>query len=103
MGQLHISADFDAMIRRIDEIAPVLRGEAETSEAQRRPTDEVARALDATRVLKISIPRELGGYEFSPIQVVRTIERLSYHEASVGWTVMALQMATGSTGAYLGE
>jgi alkylation response protein AidB-like acyl-CoA dehydrogenase len=103
MGQLHISADFDAMIRRIDEIAPVLRGEAEKSEAQRRPTDEVARALDATRVLKISIPRELGGYEFSPSQVVRTIERLSYHEASVGWTVMALQMATGSTGAYLGE
>jgi alkylation response protein AidB-like acyl-CoA dehydrogenase len=103
MGQLHVSAEFDAMARRVDEIAPLLRGEAEKSEALRRPTDEVVRALTATGVLKISIPREFGGYEFSPWQVVQTIERLSYHEASMGWTVMALQMVTGSTGAYLGE
>lgn len=91
------------MARRVDEIAPVLRGEAEKSESLRRPTDDVVRALDATGVLRIGIPRELGGYEFTPSQVVRTIERLSYHEASVGWTVMALQLVTGSTGAYLGQ
>lgn len=103
MGQLHVSAEFDAMARRIDEIAPLLRAEAEKSEALRRPTDEVVRALTATGVLKVSVPRELGGYEFSPWQVLRVIERLSYHEASAGWTVMALQMVTGSTAAYLGE
>jgi alkylation response protein AidB-like acyl-CoA dehydrogenase len=103
MGQLHVSAEFDAMTRRVDEIAPVLRGEAEKCEALRRPTDEVVRALDAIGVLKIGIPRELGGYEFSPSQVVQTIERLSYHDASTAWTVMALQMVTGSTAAYLGR
>ena len=103
MGQLHVGAEFDAMVRRIDEIAPLLRDEAEKSEALRRPTDEVVRALTATGVLKVSIPRVLGGYEFSPWQVLQIIERLSYHEASTGWTVMALQMVTGSTGPYLGE
>jgi alkylation response protein AidB-like acyl-CoA dehydrogenase len=102
MGQLHVSAEFDAMAAKIDEIAPVLRGEAEKCEELRRPTDEVVRALDATGVLRIGIPRELGGYEFSPTQVVRTIEQLSYHEASIGWTVMALQFVTGSTAGYLG-
>lgn len=91
------------MARRIEAIAPVLREQAEKGEALRRPTDEVARALLASGVVRISIPRELGGYEFSPSQIVRIIERLSYHEASVGWTVMALQMITGSTGAYLGR
>jgi alkylation response protein AidB-like acyl-CoA dehydrogenase len=103
MGQLHVSAEFDAMARRVDEIAPILRGEAEKSEELRRLTDEVVRALSTTGVLKIGIPRELGGYEFSPWQVVRSIEQLSYHEASVGWSVMALQFVTGSTAAYLGQ
>lgn len=103
MSQLHVSAEFDAMAKRIDEIAPVLRGEAEKSEALRQPTDDVVRALDMTGVVRIGIPRELGGYEFSPSQVVRTIEQLSYHDASVGWSVMALQMVTGATAAYLGQ
>lgn len=102
MSQLHVSAEFDAVSQRIDEVAPILRAEAERSEELRRPTDEVARALDKTGVLRIGIPAELGGYEFSPSQVVQTIERLSYHDASAGWTVMALQMITGATAAYLG-
>jgi alkylation response protein AidB-like acyl-CoA dehydrogenase len=102
MSQLHVSTEFDAMTKRIAEIAPVLRAEAEKSEELRRPTDEVARALDETGVLRIGIPAELGGYEFSPTQVVRAIEQLSYHDASVGWTVMAVQMITGATAAYLG-
>lgn len=103
MGQLHISPEFDTMASRIGEIAPVLRGEADKSEELRQPTDEVVRALTAIGVLRIGIPRELGGYEFSPTQLVQTIEQLSYHEASAGWTVMALQMITGSTAAYLGK
>jgi alkylation response protein AidB-like acyl-CoA dehydrogenase len=103
MSLLHVSTEFDEMARRIDEIAPVLRGEAEKSEALRRPSDEVVRALEKIGVLRIGIPHQFGGYEFSPWQVVETIERLSYHDASIGWSVMALQMVTGSTAAYLGE
>lgn len=102
MGELHVSAEFDTLTRRVDEIAPVLRAQAEPSEEVRRPTPELTDALHASGVLRIGIPRELGGYEFSPVQVVRTIERLSYHDASAGWTVMALQMVTGSTASYLG-
>jgi len=102
MGQLHTSAEFDALSQRIDEIAPILRAEAEESEDLRQPTEKLANALKSSGVLKIGIPRELGGYEFSPSQVVRTIEALSYHDASAGWTVMALQMVTGATAAYLG-
>src|SRR3954452_2844378 len=102
MSQLHVSTEFDAMTKRIAEVAPVLRAEAEKSEELRRPTDEVARALHETGVLRIGIPADLGGYEFSPTQVVRAIEQLAYHDASVGWTVMAVQMITGATAAYLG-
>lgn len=103
MSQLHISAEFDALSQRVDDIAPILRGEAEKSEERRAPTADLVRALEETGVLKIGIPAMFGGYEFSPLQVMRTIERLSYHDASTGWSVMALQMVTGSTAAYLGD
>jgi len=103
MSQLHTSPEFDALTHRIDEIAPILRGEAEKCEELRRPTDEVVRALGLTGVLKIGIPAELGGYEFSPSQMIRAVERLSYHEASVGWAAMIVQFVTGATAAYLGQ
>jgi len=102
MGQLHISPEFDTLSQRTDELAPILRAEAEESEQLRRPTETLANALKSSGVLRIGIPRELGGYEFSPSQIVRTIETLSYHDASAGWTVMALQLVTGVTAAYLG-
>jgi indole-3-acetate monooxygenase len=100
---LHVSTEFDAMTKRIAAAAPVFRGEAAKSEALGQLTPEVVRALNETGVLRIGLPASLGGYEFSPSQLVQTIEQLSYHDASVGWSVMALQMITGATAAYLGE
>jgi alkylation response protein AidB-like acyl-CoA dehydrogenase len=53
-------------------------------------------------VFRLGIPRDLGGYEASPRQVIEVIEKLSYADASTGWAVMALQMITGTTAAYQG-
>lgn len=102
MGQLNVSAEFDELARRIERIAPLLRADADRGDERRHLTDDVVLALTSAGVLRIGIPRELGGYEFSPSQVLLTIEALSRHDASAGWTVMALQLATGSTAAYLG-
>ncbi|WP_236788222.1 acyl-CoA dehydrogenase [Amycolatopsis sp. GM8] len=102
MNGLHVSDEFDALNARIDEIAPVLRDEAEKSEELGRLTDPVADALRDSGAFKIGIPRELGGYEFSPRQVIDTITKLSYADASAGWALMAVQMITGTTAAYIG-
>ena len=61
---------------------------------------DVVRALHDSGVFRLGIPRELGGYEASPRQVIETIAKLSYADASTGWAVMALQMITGTTAAY---
>lgn len=103
MGQLHVSDELDALIERIDGISATLQDNAEKSEDLGRLTDESADALVGTGAFRIGIPRELGGYEFSPRQVIDTIARITYADASAGWTFMAVQMITGTTAAYLGE
>ncbi|MFI5586471.1 acyl-CoA dehydrogenase family protein [Amycolatopsis sp. NPDC051758] len=102
MNHLHVSDEFDALMARLDAITPVLQESAEEGEVLGRVPDEAAKALHGTGVFKVGIPRELGGYEFSPRQVLDTIAKLSYVDASVGWAFMAVQMVTGTTAAYLG-
>lgn len=100
---LHVSDEFDGLMARLDEAAPVLAANAEKGEELGRLTDEVAQVLHETGALKIGIPRDLGGFEFSPRQVIETIAKIAYSDASAGWSFMALQMVTGTTAAYLGD
>src|SRR5690606_18715493 len=102
MNRLHVSDEFDALMDRLDAITPILQENAEQGEELGRVPDESAKALHETGVFKVGIPKELGGYEFSPRQVIDTIAKVSYADASAGWAFMALQMITGTTAAYLG-
>ncbi|PRX04624.1 UNVERIFIED_ORG: alkylation response protein AidB-like acyl-CoA dehydrogenase [Actinomadura viridilutea] len=103
MGQLHVSDEFDALMERLDGIAPVLEANADENEELGRLNDETAKALRDSDAFLVGIPRDLGGYEFSPRQVIETIAKISYADASAGWSFMALQMVTGTTAAYLGR
>lgn len=102
-SRLHVSNEFDALMERLDAITPLLKANAEANEAGGRLTPEVEAALKESGVYKVGIPRNLGGYEFSPRQVIQSIEKISYADASAGWVFMALQMITGTTAAWLGE
>lgn len=102
MNHLHVSDEFEAIMERLDGITPLIEENAEQGEEIGRVPDEAAEALRATGAFKIGIPRELGGYEFSPRQVIDTIAKVSYADASAGWAFMAVQMVTGTTAAYLG-
>ncbi|HWN28452.1 MAG TPA: acyl-CoA dehydrogenase family protein [Actinomycetospora sp.] len=100
---LHAGDRFDEVMARINELDPLLRAEAEDGEEGRRLTPEVEEALHASGVFTMSMPRELGGMELAPRQVIEAVEALSRADASTGWVVMTLQMALGTTAAYLGS
>lgn len=100
---LHVSDEFDALMRRLDEILPLIRSSAARNEELGRLTDEVVQAMHDSGVFRIGIPKNLGGYEFSPRQVIETLEKVSYADGSTGWALMALQMISGTTAAYLGK
>ncbi|MEV0697249.1 acyl-CoA dehydrogenase family protein [Saccharopolyspora sp. NPDC050389] len=101
-SELYISDEFTPLRQRLAALGPLLADNADRSDESGRLTDEVVRAVHDSGVLKIGIPRELGGYEFSPRQQLETVAQLSYLDASVAWTCMALQLVTGTTAAYVG-
>ncbi|WP_199856751.1 acyl-CoA dehydrogenase family protein [Nocardia suismassiliense] len=101
-ARLHISEEFPAMLARIDALGESIEADAAAADELGRLTADVAKSLLGTGIIRAGLPENLGGYEFSPRQLIRTIERLSYHDAAAGWTMMALQMMTGTTAAYLG-
>ncbi|MGM7776247.1 acyl-CoA dehydrogenase family protein [Arthrobacter sp. KNU-44] len=100
--QLHEMSDFSDLLERLHAIAPVLKANGAANEAGRQLTDEVTAALHESGIFRLGIPRSVGGYEASPRQVIEAIETVAYADASSGWVVMALQMITGTTAAYLG-
>ena len=100
---LHVSDRFDEVMARIDELDPLLRAEAGDNEEGFRLTPEVEEALHASGLYAMSMPRELDGMELAPRQVIAAIEALARADASTGWVVMTLQMAIGTTAAYLGR
>lgn len=78
----------------------MLEANAGAAEELGRLTEGTARELLDAGVVRAVLPQNLGGYEFSPCQLVETVERISYHDAAAGWTMMALQLMTGTTAAY---
>ncbi|NEK57918.1 acyl-CoA dehydrogenase [Geodermatophilus sabuli] len=48
-------------------------------------------------------PRELGGAEMTPRQLMDLYRTLSYADPSTGWVTMALAMVTGLAGAFFDE
>lgn len=101
-GQLHTSDEFHPLMARLDEFTTMLKRHAARNEELRDIAPEVVTALRDTGAFAVGIPKSLGGYEFSPRQVIDTIAKISYADPSTGWTFMALQMVTGTTAAYLG-
>ncbi|MGW7271738.1 acyl-CoA dehydrogenase [Streptomyces sp. NPDC054864] len=89
------------MLERIDVLGGAVDADAETAEELGRLTEDTARALLGAGIVRAALPQNLGGYEFSPRQLMQTVERLSRHDASAGWTMMALQLMTGTTAAYV--
>ncbi|MDP1820446.1 MAG: acyl-CoA dehydrogenase family protein [Acidimicrobiales bacterium] len=69
-------------------MAPVLRSEAEGSEAARSLTPAAVGALRGTGVLSMTMSRALGGPELSPIEQIEVLEELSSADGSAGWCAM---------------
>lgn len=102
-GALRPGDGVDEVMARLEQLDPLLRAEAESSEAGGRLTPRIEEALRTSGVWTVGTPRELGGGEFTPRQQIAAVETLARADASTAWVVMAVEMITGATAAYLGE
>lgn len=81
-------------------LAPAIAAGADEAERERRLSLPVVEALRHAGLLRLWIPRALGGEEVDPITFVRVVEAVSRIDGAAGWCVM-IGGGYGVFGGYL--
>ncbi|MBY0333944.1 MAG: acyl-CoA dehydrogenase family protein [Acetobacteraceae bacterium] len=76
-----------APVERARALGPAIAAAADTVEATRRIPPELATALHAAGMFRISLPRAYGGEEASPTAYLLAMEEVARHDASVAWNI----------------
>ena len=84
-------------------LRPVIERGAAESERLGRLCDETAKALCASGLFGLLLPRSLGGIEADPLTYIDTIEELSYADGSVGWVTMATNFSIAGAATWYGD
>jgi indole-3-acetate monooxygenase len=87
---------------RVSAIATLAAEHAERSERERRLAPEVVDALRAADLFRLCVPRDLGGAEAAPLELIEAVETLARADASVGWC-LAVTATSGLVAAYLDD
>ena len=64
---------------------------------------ELRQAIEASNLLRLMAPREVGGLEADPQLLIDVLRELSYYDGSTGWYCGAVMTAGAVAGAFLGE
>ncbi|MET0911200.1 MAG: acyl-CoA dehydrogenase family protein, partial [Ilumatobacteraceae bacterium] len=78
----------DEMIQRVAGIGALIEADAERISDDRRLTPEVLDALRGIGVFRIASPRDRGGLELTPLEAIKVLEAITYHDGSTGWVAM---------------
>jgi alkylation response protein AidB-like acyl-CoA dehydrogenase len=91
-----------ALLERVDEIAPRIRQEAASAEANRRLSEAAWDAMTDAGLLKMLTPRAHGGLELAPIDAMPVYEAVARIDPSAAWNLVMVQTATAMV-AWLSE
>ena len=80
------------LLEAIREVGHVIGEHAEQGERERRLSPAVLEALRETGLLRLYVPRSLGGLEVDPPTCARAVEEVSSFDCAAGW----MAMVTGS-------
>jgi alkylation response protein AidB-like acyl-CoA dehydrogenase len=94
--------DTEGLQRRLDELAPAIRGRREEIEKARRLPRDLVEELRKTGLLRLSVPRAIGGEEAEPLAILRAIETIASADGSTGWCAM-VAIANNLASGYMNE
>ncbi|HZT08192.1 MAG TPA: hydroxylase [Chloroflexota bacterium] len=83
-------------------LAPLVAAHCDADQRDRRLAKPLVAALRASGLLRLWMPRELGGLEADPETVITLLESIAALDGSVGWNFL-VGITHGSFGAYLTE
>ena len=87
----------------VEEIAPILRAEADENERLRRLSPPAVEALRDAGVMTIASPCEVGGANLHPVVQMEVFAGLARHDAAAGWCAMISAQQTAWLGSRLPE
>lgn len=88
---------------RIRALGPSIDASAAADEDRTELAAEVIQAIDDAGVFALMAPRELGGEEAHPSDLIDAIAELSYWDGSAGWYAHAVMTGGAVAGAFLGD
>ena len=78
----------------IHEIGPLLSSKVDEEEANRRISESSLNALREAGLLRLFLPKSLGGIEAEPLAVAKAVEAVARHNATAGWTMMVANVSS---------
>lgn len=75
----------DELLKRANELAPLIKSKAQWSEENRRPHDEVIEALAEAGMFDLRRPLRYGGFEASTRTMVDVLATLALGDGSAAW------------------
>lgn len=88
---------------RIRALGPMIDASAAADEDRTELAAEVIQAIDDAGIFNLMVPRELGGEEAHPSDLIDAIAELSYWDGSAGWYAHAVMTGGAVAGAFLGN
>ena len=96
-------ADFSALLKRVEDIGPILEKNADENDGLGRLNDATCAALEPLRLSHVPVSEDLGGAQLSPSQALELIEAITYFSGSAGWVAL-VRVTSGTVAAgYLPE
>src|SRR5262245_23081358 len=86
----------------VDDLGPMIRARRDEIERARQLPRDLADALRSTGIFRLAVPRDVGGYEAEPDEILSTIEALAAIDGSVGWCSM-VGISNNAAAGYLNE
>lgn len=84
-------------------LAPLLSSKAVENEAAGRLSEESVAAMRDAGFFSLMVPKEFGGADLNPVQVLSVVEAMCNIDAATGWVMMAANVATASAAAFLSD
>lgn len=83
----HAQDAVSCLKERIAALAPLVAAQREAMDRERRLTRPVFQAIAEAGLLRLWLPRALGGWELSPPDFMAVVEAAAALDGSVGWVV----------------
>jgi len=90
------------VLDRVRELGPTFNELASGHQQDTEISREVIDLLVSTGLFGMMVPRELGGLESDPQDIIALIRDLSYWDGSAGWFAAAVMTGGAVSGAYMG-